>query len=54
MQGSRRQADYRSNKIVNFKQRVRDENSILRRPTLMECSDSVWYGLERLSYVHSV
>jgi hypothetical protein len=53
MQDSQHQADCLSNKIVNFKQRVRDENSSLFRSAMLWLRESDWYGLERLSCVHS-
>ena len=52
MQGSQHQASYHSNKIENFKQRVRDENSSLFRSAILWLRESDWYGLERLSCVH--
>ncbi len=52
MQDRRHQADRHSNKIVNFKQRVRDENSSLFRSAMLWLRESDRYGLERLSCVH--
>jgi hypothetical protein len=52
MQDRRHQADCHSNKIVNFKQRVRDEDSSLFYSAMMWLRESDWYGLERLSCVH--